>query len=134
MTKSGVAMRLHELEHEIMDVVWSQRWTEFSVGDVLCVLQRRREIAYTTVMTTVARLHDKGILERRRDGKRYLYSPRYGRTELLEETARAVLKGLGREAGREALALLVDTASRADAAGLDELERVIERRRRELRR
>ena len=110
MTKSGVAMRLHELEHEIMDVVWSHRWTEFSVGDVLSVLQRRR------------------------DGKRYLYSPRYGRTELLEETARAVLKGLGREAGREALALLVDTASRADAAGLDELEGVIERRRRELRR
>lgn len=125
-------MRLHDLEHEIMDVVWARRWSSFIVGDVLAVLQKRREIAYTTVMTTVSRLHDKGILARVRDGKRYLYSPRYTRDELLEHTAREVLAGLGKAAGREALALLIDTASRADVAALDEIERVIERRRKEL--
>ena len=55
-----------------MDVVWSRRMERFAVSDVLAVLERRREIAYTTVMTTFARLHDKGVLARHRDGKRYL--------------------------------------------------------------
>ena len=40
-----------------MDVVWSRRLGTFAVSDVLAVLERRRTIAYTTVMTTVARLH-----------------------------------------------------------------------------
>ena len=32
------------------------------------------DLAYTTVMTTLARLHDKGALTRCRDGKAYAYS------------------------------------------------------------
>ena len=70
----GVALRLHELEAEIMDIVWSRKLRRFAVSDVLAVLEKRREVAYTTVMTTVARLHDKGLLTRERDGKRYLYA------------------------------------------------------------
>jgi predicted transcriptional regulator len=35
--------------------------------------QAGQELAYTTVMTVLGRLHDKGVLTRRRDGKRYLY-------------------------------------------------------------
>ena len=33
------------------------------------------ELAYTTVMTVLARLHEKGILTRKRDGRRFLYAP-----------------------------------------------------------
>ena len=125
--RRGIRVRLHDLEADIMDVVWSTSLQKFAVADVLEVLQRRRVIAYTTVMTTVARLYDKGVLTRQRDGKRYLYAPRFTREEFLETTARDVLKGLG--AQRPALALLADTVSRADEATLDELEQLIERRR-----
>lgn len=130
--KKGVAIRLHELEAEIMDVVWSRALDAFAVNDVLVVLGKRRAIAYTTVMTTLARLHDKGVLDRRRDGKRYLYSARFSREELLRQTAREVLEGLAPAAGHETFALLADAVSSADASLLDDLEERIRRRRKEL--
>lgn len=130
--QDGAAIRLHDLEAEIMDVVWSRGLREFAVSDVLETLERRRDIAYTTVMTTLVRLHEKGVLERRRDGKRYLYTPRYTREAFVQATVREVLESLGNAAGRDVLALLVETASSADEAALDELERMIRRRRREL--
>lgn len=130
--KKGVAIRLHELEAEIMDVVWSRALDAFAVNDVLVVLGKRRAIAYTTVMTTLARLHDKGVLDRSRDGKRYLYSARFSREELLRQTAREVLEGLAPAAGRETFALLADAVSSADASLLDDLEERIRRRRKEL--
>lgn len=128
----GIALRLHEFEAEIMDIVWSRKMHRFSVGDVLSVLVKRRDVAYTTVMTTVARLYDKGLLSRERDGKRYLYSPLGNREEFLQATAREVFESLGASAGRESLAMLVETVSSSDTSALDELELLIRLRRKEL--
>ena len=126
----GIALRLHELEAAIMDVVWNKQLVTFAVSDVLEVLERQREIAYTTVMTTVSRLYDKGLLTRQRDGKRYLYSPKLSREQFLESTAREVLKGaVGAPA---AMAMLAERVSEASAPELDELEALIRRRREEL--
>ena len=115
-----------------MDVVWSRRLQQFAVSAVLNVLEKRRDIAYTTVMTTLARLHEKGLLERNKAGKRYLYAPKMSREEFLQQTAREVLEGIGEAGGRESLALLVETVSSADGEALDELERLIRLRRKEL--
>jgi predicted transcriptional regulator len=128
--KKGLQLRLHELEATIMDVIWRRGLREFAVGDVLAVLEKQREIAYTTVMTTLGRLYDKGLLERVRDGKRYLYTAKLSREQFLESTAREVLDGaIG---GRQALAMLVEKVSESSASELDELEALIRRRRREL--
>jgi predicted transcriptional regulator len=113
-----------------MDVVWSKGFDSFAVSDVLEVLERKRTIAYTTVMTTVARLFEKGLLGRTREGKRYVYSPRLSRQEFLEATAREVLDRSVDEP--TALALLAEKVSEASASELDDLEAVIQRRRREL--
>jgi predicted transcriptional regulator len=115
-----------------MDVVWSRGLQQFAVSAVLSVIEKRRDIAYTTVMTTLARLHEKGLLERNKEGKRYLYAPRMSREEFLQQTAREVLAGIGEAGGRESLALLVETVSSADGEALDELERLIQLRRKEL--
>jgi predicted transcriptional regulator len=128
--KKGLQLRLHELEAAIMDLIWSRKLTLFAVGDVLSILEQRREIAYTTVMTTLARLHDKGLLKRERDGKRYLYSPKLSREEFMESTAREVLdEAVG---GHQALALLAEKVSEASVGELDELEALIQKRREEL--
>lgn len=128
--KKGLELRLHELEAAIMDVVWGRKLSSFAVSDILAVLEKQRDIAYTTIMTTVVRLHDKGLLDRRRDGKRYLYSPKLSREEFMESTARTVLdEALG---GRQAIAMLADRVSEASARDLDELEALIRQRRKEL--
>jgi predicted transcriptional regulator len=130
--KSGIRTRLHDLEADVMDVVWSRNLDDFAVGDVLRVLERRRDIAYTTVMTTLGRLHEKGLLDRHKDGKRYVYSSRMTREEFLQDTAREVLDGLEEVGAQQALALLAEKVSEASPDELDELEQMIRRRRKEL--
>lgn len=128
--KKGLELRLHDLEATIMDVVWGKQLASFAVGDVLAILEKQRDIAYTTVMTTVTRLYEKGILERERDGKRYLYSPKLSREEFLQSTAREVLdEAVG---GHQAMAMLAEKVSEASAGELDDLEALIQKRREEL--
>lgn len=128
--KKGLELCLHDLEAAIMDVVWGRDFDTFAVSDVLTVLEKKREIAYTTVMTTVARLFDKGVLSRKREGKKYVYSPKYSREEFLESTAREVLNCAA--TGHGALAMLADKVSEASRSELDELEELIRQRRQEL--
>lgn len=128
--KKGLELRLHDLEAAIMDIVWSKQLTAFAVLDVLSVLEKKREIAYTTVMTTVGRLFEKGLLSRERDGKRYRYSPKLTREQFLEATARTVLNDA--VGSHQALAMLAEKVSEASAGELDELEALISQRREEL--
>jgi predicted transcriptional regulator len=130
--KKGVELRLHELEATIMNVVWGKKLSSFAVSDVLAVLEKQREIAYTTVMTTVARLHEKGLLIREKDGRRYLYSPKLSREEFLQATARTVLEGA--IDAPQAIAMLSEKVSEASGADLDKLEALIRQRREELER
>lgn len=128
----GLRVSLFDLEADVMDVVWSEGWTAFSVADVHDHLERDREIAYTTVMTTVSRLFDKGLLERAKDGKRYLYTPVMDRDEFLRSMARDVLGSLF-DAGLEgAEALLIERVAEADSGVLDRLEGFIRARRKAL--
>lgn len=48
---------------------------EASVADIVEGLRatQTREHAYTTVMTVMGRLHEKGVLERNRRGRQYIY-------------------------------------------------------------
>lgn len=121
--KDGTQVALYDLEADIMDIVWTHEWEEFSVRHVLEVLQEDREIAYTTVMTTVKRLFDKGLLEREKDGRRYLYSPVLGREEFHAQMAIEVMRSLP-ESGREAaMSMLIEEMSGSDS--LDRIEQLI---------
>jgi predicted transcriptional regulator len=63
-----------ELEAVIMDRIWNRDpETATTVRKVFDELSAERDIAYTTVMSTMDNLHGKGWLTRQRDGKAYLY-------------------------------------------------------------
>ncbi|GGL59176.1 BlaI/MecI/CopY family transcriptional regulator [Planomonospora parontospora] len=66
---------LGALENAIMSLLWSCYPRPASVRDVLEALRRDRDIAYTTVMTVMDTLHRKGLLERRAEGRAYIYQP-----------------------------------------------------------
>jgi predicted transcriptional regulator len=127
----GLRAVLFDLEADIMEVIWSAD-DEICVHDVLDVLQQSREIAYTTVMTTVSRLFEKGLLDRRKEGRRYIYAPQMTRHEFLAELARDIYQRLP-DAGKDAAAaFLVDRVSESDHDELDRLEELIRRRREEI--
>lgn len=130
--QSGLRASLFDLEADIMDVVWSRDWEVFTVAEVHRELERKRAIAYTTVMTTVNRLYDKELLAREREGKRYVYKPRMSREAFHRAMARELLGSLPPLGREEAVALLVEQVSDADARELEQLEALIRRRRRDL--
>src|ERR1700693_4274600 len=79
---------LHELEAEVMEELWAQG--EAPVRSVMAALNKRasKERAYTTYMTIMARLHKKGVLDRRRQGKTDFYAPKLSREEYMAARAR----------------------------------------------
>jgi predicted transcriptional regulator len=126
---SGVA--LGRLELSVMEIVW--RRGESSVRDVISKLARPR--AYTTVMTTLDRLYKKNLLERRKAERAFLYSPRCSRDDWERERADSLLAGFfsRSEPSRDLLiSCLVDAAGQYDDALLEELEKKIRAKRKEL--
>jgi len=95
---------LHELEGEVMEVVWERG--ESSVREVMQALNADtpKQRAYTTYMTIMARLDAKGLLERRRQGKTDLYTPTYARAQYADIRARAELESVVNQYGDVALA------------------------------
>lgn len=73
-------INLGELELEILDVLWDKNVV--TVKDIHEELLRKRDIAYTTVMTVMSRLFEKGILKRSQAGRTYVYKPHYSRDQI----------------------------------------------------
>ncbi|MBI3892547.1 MAG: BlaI/MecI/CopY family transcriptional regulator [Candidatus Wallbacteria bacterium] len=78
--KDNANSDLGDLELEVLDLVWGGGWT--SVRDVYEALREKRRTAYTTVMTVMTRLHGRGMLERQKDGKSYLYRAAVSREQV----------------------------------------------------
>src|ERR1700747_840916 len=85
---------LHELESEVMEELWKAG--ESSVRAVMESLTERaaNPRAYTTYMTIMARLHKKGLLDRRREGKTDYYAPAYTREEYMALRAQSEVAAL----------------------------------------
>ena len=81
-------------------------------------------------MTTLDRLHRKGVLDREKAGRAFVYRPRYTRDELESGVAaRALGSLLGDAAAQPVLSFFVDEVSRRDERLLDELERLVQLKR-----
>jgi predicted transcriptional regulator len=124
---------LGKLEREVMNEAW--RRGEISVREVHRAFGER--MAYTTLMTTLDRLYKKGLLGRRKEGRAFLYSPRVSREQLERGVAEDVIDGLlgrGADGVEPVLACIVDAVSENDRDLLDELDRLVQEKRRELQR
>jgi predicted transcriptional regulator len=124
---------LGHLENTVMEVVWSRG--ESNVREV--VERMERPLAYTTVMTTLDRLFKKGLLDRRKQDRAFIYSPRLSRGEWEQKLAGHLVAGLladPRHSSELLISCLVNAMGQQDEALLGELERKIRLKRRELER
>jgi predicted transcriptional regulator len=122
-------LMLGPLEIQVMEVVWT--FGESSVRDVVEKLESK--LAYTTVMTTLDRLYKKRLLERVAEGRAFRYSPRHTREELKKAAAEETIRELLSSSPGASLPLsyLVEAVSEHDVALLDELQHLLDRKRRE---
>jgi len=91
--------------------------------------------AYTTLMTTLDRLHKKGLLRRRKQGRAFVYAPSVTPEQLHLRVATGVIESLlafDPGAARPALSTLVETVGQRDRQLLEELARLVSEKRRQL--
>ena len=122
---------LGRLEFRLMEILWE--CGESNVRDVAQKLDR--PLAYTTVMTTLDRLYKKGLLDRRMPDRAFLYSGRFTREEWERRQAESVFAGFlaGPHPSRDLLlSSFLDAVGEHDSRLLDELEKRIRTKRREL--
>ena len=129
------ARRAHDLERvfgtletRVLEALWKQSGAR-SVRDLHPQFQG---VAYTTLMTTLDRLHRKGVLDREKSGRAYLYRPRQTREALLSGLAGEALAAVfGTRAAelKPIISFFVETVSRDDHEALAALEKLVAERR-----
>lgn len=118
---------LGELESAVMDILWQQ--PHQTVIEVEEQLRKTREIAHTTVLTTLDRMHRKGYLSRTKQSKAFVYAPRYTHKEFEQGMAQEVLSALISGLGNSAISTFVELISE-DKEKLDHLEALIKEKKR----
>jgi len=124
---------LGKLERQVLEETW--RLGDVTVRDIHRAFDER--IAYTTLMTTLDRLFKKKLLERRKDGRAFIYSAVISRDDLDRGIKEDVVDGLlghGADGVEPVLACIVDTITARDRELLDELDRLVQEKKRALRR
>jgi predicted transcriptional regulator len=122
--------RLGALEREVMDLAWQRG--EISVRDACAEVGSA--VAYTTMMTTMDRLFKKGLLKRRKIGRAFVYHAAASKDAVEGAVAAELVHTLLQREGERlpVLSSLVDAVSDRDRALLEELERLVQEKRRAL--
>jgi predicted transcriptional regulator len=123
--RSSLDGLLGPLETDVMEVVWARG--DATVRAVHEALAARRDIAYTTVMTTMSRLAAKGVLVRDASGLAHRYRPALSRDEYAQSTVHSVVDWLVNRFPEPAVSYFVDVLDGGDdPAVLDALRTKIE--------
>ena len=125
-TKDGLVKVLGPLETEIMEILWED--DRSTVKKVHRRLSQKREIAYTTVMTTMSRLAEKGVLNRHREGLAYVYSPAISADDFVQLVVRQVLDGLLDDYTDTAIDYMIEYLAQKNPNELKRLQKVIQAR------
>lgn len=125
-TKDGLVKVLGPLETEIMQIIWQDERS--TVKKVHRKLSQQREIAYTTVMTTMSRLAEKGVLRRHREGLAYVYTPAISESDFVTMVVQQVLDGLLDDYSTTAIDYMIDYLARRNPKELRRIQQTIQAR------
>lgn len=125
--KMGFKKVLGDLEADVMKIVW--KLERVTVRDVYEQLRLEKTLAYTTVMTIMGRLAEKGLLEKEPQGNAFVYTPTISQEDFAKRVVSEVIDGLMEEFAEPALSHMVDRLSTEDNNKLDKLEEIIKERR-----
>jgi len=119
---------LGELEAQILDIVWELE-PPVSTTQVFKVMYPRRELSYSTIMLTMAKLARKGMLSQERTGDKktdpFTYKPNITREQMGIALLNAVSKQVLRKPLHEALPTLCGTEGELSSKSIDKLKKMI---------
>ncbi|MEW5956245.1 MAG: BlaI/MecI/CopY family transcriptional regulator [Chloroflexota bacterium] len=123
--EKGLTHIFGELEARLMEAVWAL--DEPNVQDVIDYLGGK--LNYKTTMTVLNRLVDKGVLNRRKVGRAFVYQAIAPRDELLARVFDQMVQGMfGVDFRHIALTQMIETAEAIDPHLLDKMAQLIQQR------
>ncbi len=125
--ESGLRRLLGDRETTIMEYLWGRE--DVSVREIHAALSRKEDLAYTTVMTITDRLWKKGLLARKQEGNAFLYTPRASRESFITGCLGTILESFLPDLNEAALTHFVDRLAEDQPGLLEELERLVARKR-----
>lgn len=125
--KLGYRKVLGDLEADIMKVVW--KLDRVTVREVYEQLRLEKSLAYTTVMTIMGRLAEKGLLAKEPQGNAFVYTPTISEADFAKQVVSEVIDGLLEEFAEPAISHMVDKLGLENKEKLDRLEQIIKERR-----
>lgn len=129
LAEEGLTHIFGELEAKLMEAVWALE--RASVQDVIDYLGTN--LNYKTTMTVLNRMTTKGILERHKLSRAYIYTATSSKEDLLAGVFDRMVRGMFDDDFRKiALAQLVETAESIDPDLLNDISRLIEQRKQDV--
>lgn len=123
INESGLNRFFGPLEAKIMDVLWNDG--ERTIKEVQQVLDKEKPTNFNTVMTVMNRLTEKGILQKRPEGRSSLYKPVTSRTEFLNTQSKEMTNELMEEFGSVVVSHMLDALEDVDDDLVAQLEKKI---------
>lgn len=130
INESGLNRFFGPLEAKIMDILWND--VEMTIKDVQQVLDKEKMTNFNTVMTVMNRLVEKGILEKRVEGRSSLYKPIQSRAEFLSEQSKEMTNELMDEFGNVVVSHMLDALEDVDDDLVAKLEQKIKELKKDL--
>jgi predicted transcriptional regulator len=123
MARRREERKLGELELRIMNVLWEQGPS--TVREVLEVLPARPRPAYTTVLTMMRLMHEKGYLDRREQGRAHVYQARLRERAVKGRLVRTMVNTVFRGSAEAAVVRLLED-EKLTAEELERIRKVID--------
>jgi predicted transcriptional regulator len=127
--KRGIEKILGALERAILEVLWEK--PDLTGRDVYERVRSRKKTAYTTVLTVLNRMVEKGSLRREREDGLYVYNAAMTREEFERRVASAVIKGIYDIAPSQTVSTFVDILSRLEEHEVENILKAIEKQKKE---
>ncbi len=113
---------LTEAELRLMEILWKKG--EATVGDVMDALPPKQTLAYSTVLTTMRILEQKGYTRHRKQGRAFLYAPVVDRNTARQSAVKFVLNRFF-DNSAESLVLNILENEQLDPEELNRLKKII---------
>jgi predicted transcriptional regulator len=115
---------LEGFEAQVMEEIWRQG--SVTVRDVMTAMNAAEPVdrAYTTYMTVLLRLHNKGLLARHREGKTNHYTPAVSREQYAASRVEADVQAIVERHGELALSAFARRVADLDPERREALERL----------
>lgn len=123
INESGLNRFFGPLEAKIMDILWND--VEMTIKDVQQILDREKVTNFNTVMTVMNRLVEKGILQKRVEGRSFLFRPVLSREEFLNAQSKEMTTELMGEFGNVVVSHMLDALEDVDDDLVAKLEQKI---------